>query len=128
MDLDDELSEYVAIAKYFDAKESTLSDNVLELNQRMFRFFFVETFPDLKPKETTTEHVRAFLGQLDEHGLKRNSKRRYLEALSSFFSYALSDQDLETISFNPPGVVLETYPQESRSEGPFEQQNSAQKC
>lgn len=85
MDLDDGLSEYEVIMKYFDAKESSLSNDVLELNQRVLRFFFIETFPDLTPKETTTEHVRDFLVQLDERGLKHSLKRRYLEVLSAFF-------------------------------------------
>ncbi|MBX0325194.1 phage integrase N-terminal SAM-like domain-containing protein [Halomicroarcula sp. F13] len=116
MDLDDRLSEYEAILKYFDEKESSLSDDVLELNQRVLRFFFIEAFPDLSPKETTTEHVRDFLSQLDERDLKHSSKRRYLEVLSAFFSYSLRDEDIGAISFNPPGIVLKTYPRKPESE------------
>ncbi|MFU1780189.1 phage integrase N-terminal SAM-like domain-containing protein [Haloarcula japonica] len=105
-----DLTKHNSIEAYFQAKQSELSPNVLNLKRRVLTYFFVKTFPSLRPKDTTTEHVREFLDHLDDSGLKYSSKRRYLEALSSFFSYSLRDQDLDGINGNPPGIVLEEYP------------------
>lgn len=117
MDLnDDRLADYKAISKYFDAKESRLSSDGLDLKQRVLRYFFVETFPELTPKDVTPQDVREFLDELDERGLERSSKRRYLEVLSAFYSWALGNRDLDAITFNPPGVVLETFARDLETE------------
>jgi integrase/recombinase XerD len=117
MDLEEDgLAKHDVIVEYFETKEADLSSDVLDLNRRVLGYFFVETFPELAPKDTTTEHVREFLDRLESQNLEYNSKRRYLEALSSFFSYALQQKDIEYITFNPPGVVLEEYPRYPRTE------------
>jgi integrase/recombinase XerD len=115
VDLEEDLAKHDAIVDYFETKESKLSSDVLTFNRRVLGYFFVDTFPETEPSEITTEHVREFLDLLDERDLEYSSKRRYLEALSSFFSHALQRSEFDDIIGNPPGVLLEEYPRYSAS-------------
>ncbi len=111
MDIEeDDLANHDMILDYFEIKETELSSDVLMLNRRVLEYFFIDSFPETEPSEVTTEHVHEFLDHLDKRGLEYSSKRRYIEALSSFFSHALQSAKFDEIIGNPPGVVLEEYP------------------
>jgi integrase/recombinase XerD len=59
-------------------------------------------------------HIEKYLRILDDRGVSQNTKRRYLESLSAFFSYAMKRPRFEEITGNPAGVVLEEIPKQIR--------------
>jgi integrase/recombinase XerD len=76
--------------------------------------YYHEHFPDLSPEETEVRHIEEYLRILDDRGVSQNTKRRYLESLSAFFSYAMKRPRFENITGNPAGVVLEEIPKQIR--------------
>ncbi|TKX51690.1 integrase, partial [Halorubrum sp. SP3] len=69
---------------------------------------------DLTPEKTEVRHIEEYLRILDNRGVSHNTKRRYLESLSAFFSYAMKRPRFENITGNPAGVVLEEIPKQIR--------------
>ncbi|ELZ80170.1 XerC/D-like integrase [Haloferax gibbonsii ATCC 33959] len=84
----------------------------LNAYSRILRKFYHEQFPELTPGETQVYHIEEYVARLTERGLTQNSKRRYLESLSAFFSYAMKRPRFENITGNPAAVVLEEIPKQ----------------
>lgn len=59
-------------------------------------------------------HIEEYVGLLDDRGLQHNTKRRYLECLSAFFTWAMKRPRFEAITGNPAAVILEELPREIR--------------
>ncbi|AKU08293.1 integrase [Haloferax gibbonsii] len=74
---------------------------------RVLREFYHDQFPDLNPDEIRTGHVENYVIALDERGVSQNSKKKYLEVLSSFYNYMLKRDEFESITSNPAAVVME---------------------
>ena len=86
------------------------SPRTLNAYSRTLKKFYHEQFPELTSAETEVRHIEGYLHELNERDLSQNTKRRYLESLSSFFSYAMKRPRFEEINSNPAGVVLEEIP------------------
>jgi len=86
------------------------SDRTLNTYSRTLREFFHDEFPDLTPSEVEVRHIEEYVSTLTARDLSRNSKRRYLESLSAFYSWAMKRPRFDEINGNPAGVVLEEIP------------------
>lgn len=82
------------------------SDRTLNTYSRTLKRLFHDHFPDLAPEEVQVRHIEEYLHILNNRGLKQNTKRRYLETLSAFFSWAMKRPRYD-ITGNPVGVLLE---------------------
>lgn len=90
------------------------SPRTINAYSRVLRKFYHEHFPDATPATTGTEHIEQYVAILDERELSPNTKRRYVESLSSFFSYAVKRERFPEITGNPAAVVLEELPRVRR--------------
>lgn len=99
------------------------SEATLRKYSRTLRKFFHKYFPERSPDEITVQHVEEFLVRLEEdfHSertandeMSNKTKRVYLTALSSFYSWAMKRPRFDDITGNPAAVVLEEIPKESR--------------
>jgi integrase/recombinase XerD len=86
------------------------SDRTLNTYSRTLREFFHDEFPDLTPSEVEVRHIEEYVSTLTARDLSQNSKRRYLESLSAFYSWAMKRPRFDDINGNPAGVVLEEIP------------------
>lgn len=86
------------------------SPRTLNAYSRILKEFFHDIYPELRPHEVTVGHVENYVIQLDHRGCSHNTKRRYLESLSSFYTWALKRPRFEEITGDPAGVVLEELP------------------
>lgn len=101
-------NKHDSINRFLRQKESMgRSDRTLNEYSRILKKFYHDIFPDISPEDTQVHHVEDYLIRLDERDLSQNSKRRYVESLSAFFSYAMKRPRFENINGNPAGVVLE---------------------
>lgn len=71
-------------------------------------------FPELAPGEVQVRHIEEYISVLTARDLAQNSKRRYLESISSFYSWAMKRPRFDEINGNPAAVVLEEIPQTIR--------------
>ncbi|MFU1780191.1 site-specific integrase [Haloarcula japonica] len=100
-------NEHEVINRWLKSKDSVdNSRRTLNTYSRTAAKFFHEVFPELSPEEVYVEHVEEYLRQLDERDVAQNTKRRYIESLSSFYDWASKRRSTD-ISYNPAGVVLE---------------------
>ncbi|QIB76504.1 tyrosine-type recombinase/integrase [Halogeometricum borinquense] len=76
--------------------------------------FFHEFFPDLHPEDVTVGDIEEYVMDLNDRGVSQNTKRRYIESLSAFYSYAIKRPRFESITGNPAAVVLEEVPKQKR--------------
>ncbi len=83
------------------------SPRTLNAYSRTLRVFFHEEFPDLDLEDVEVRHIEDYVSSLAERDLSKNTKRRYLESLSSFFGWAMKRPRFENITGNPAAVVLE---------------------
>jgi len=83
------------------------SERTLNSYSRILREFFHDQFPDLSPNEVEIRHVEDYLMALTERGVSQNSKKKYLEVLSSFYGYTMKRPQFEGITSNPAAVVME---------------------
>ncbi|WP_435099381.1 tyrosine-type recombinase/integrase [Halarchaeum sp. P4] len=90
------------------------SRRTLNAYSRTLKAFFHEEFPELEPGDVEVRHIEDYIGSLSARGLSQNTKRRYLESLSSFFGWAMKRPRFENITGNPAAVVLEEIPQKYR--------------
>lgn len=90
------------------------SPRTINAYSRVLKKFYHEHFPKATPSTTGTEHIEQYLAILDEREVSRNTKRRYVETLSSFFSYAVKRERFPQITGNPAAVVLEELPRVRR--------------
>lgn len=86
------------------------SERTLNAYSRILREFFHDEFSDLTPGEVRVQHVEEYVSELTARGLAQNSKRRYLESISSFYSWAMKRPRFDDINGNPAAVVLEEIP------------------
>ncbi|MFC6719174.1 tyrosine-type recombinase/integrase [Natrialbaceae archaeon GCM10025810] len=104
-------NKHAEINNFIRQKKTTgRSPRTLNAYSRTLKKLYHEQFPEISPAETEIYHIEEYLFQLDERGLTQNTKRRYLESLSAFFSYAMKRPRFEDIDSNPAGVVLEEIP------------------
>lgn len=95
------------INRWLKSKDSVdNSRRTLNTYSRTAAKFFHEVFPELSPEEVYVEHIEEYLRQLDDRDVAQNTKRRYIESLSSFYDWASKRRSTD-ISYNPAGVVLE---------------------
>lgn len=64
------------------------SPRTLNSYSRILKKVYHEHFPELTPEETTVKHIEDYVALLDERGVGHNGKRKYLETLSAFFTWA----------------------------------------
>lgn len=98
---------------YFIERKKVLGRSPRTLNaySRTLNRFFHDEFPDHQPGEIGVAEIEEYLMRLDERGLSQNTKRRYLESLSSFYSFMMKRPQYADITGNPAAVVLEEIPQ-----------------
>jgi integrase/recombinase XerD len=108
-------NKHDAINDFIKQKQTTgRSPRTLNSYSRVLKRYYHEHFPDLTPEKTEVRHIEEYLRILDDRGVSQNTKRRYLESLSAFFSYAMKRPRFENITGNPAGVVLEEIPKQIR--------------
>jgi integrase/recombinase XerD len=90
------------------------SPRTINAYSRVLKKFYHEHFPEATPATTGIEHVEQYLAILAKRDLSRNTKRRYVESLSSFFSYAVKRERFPKITANPAAAVLEELPRVTR--------------
>lgn len=100
----------------FLARKADLGRSPRTLNtySRNLREFFHEEVPDVEPGAVTVRHVEEYVRSLTRRDLAQNSKRRYLESLSAFYSWAMKRPRYPAITANPAAVVLEEIPKQVR--------------
>ncbi|WP_082220673.1 phage integrase N-terminal SAM-like domain-containing protein [Haloferax gibbonsii] len=86
----DEVNYFITRKKATDRSPRTLNSY-----SRVLREFYHDQFPDLNPDEIRTGHVENYVIALDERGVSQNSKKKYLEVLSSFYNYMLKRDEFE---------------------------------
>lgn len=95
------------------SKETTgKSRRTLNAYSRTANKFFHEEFPELEPRNVEVRDIEQYLSRLNQRSLKQNTKRRYLESLSAFYTWALNRPRYEEITGNPARVILEEIPKE----------------
>ncbi|QLC32858.1 tyrosine-type recombinase/integrase [Halarchaeum sp. CBA1220] len=108
-------NEHDAVNDFIQRKEAMgRSRRTLNAYSRTLKSFFHEEFPDLAPEDVKVEHIEDYVGTLADRDLSRNTKRRYLESLSSFYGWTMKRPRFEDITGNPAAVVLEEIPQKYR--------------
>ncbi|ELY80058.1 tyrosine-type recombinase/integrase [Natrinema gari] len=108
-------NEHDAVNDFIQRKEAMgRSRRTLNAYSRTLKSFFHEEFPDLAPEDVKVEHIEDYVGTLADRNLSRNTKRRYLESLSSFYGWTMKRPRFEDITGNPAAVVLEEIPQKYR--------------
>lgn len=90
------------------------SPRTINAYSRVLRKFYHDNFPDTSPASTGTGHIEVYLGILDDRDVSRNTRRRYVESLSSFFSYAVKREEFPDITSNPAAAILEELPRVTR--------------
>lgn len=93
-------------------RETGRSPRTLNAYSRILRKFFHEIYPDKHPADVTVEDVENYVSILSGRGLKRNTKRRYLESISAFYSWSMKRPRFQGITGDPAAVVLEELPKE----------------
>ena len=103
------------INRFISRKKATgKSMRTLNSYSRVLREFFHDQFPDLEPKDVEIVHIEDYVAALNERDLSQNSIKKYLEVLSSFYSYAMKRPHFEGITGNPAAVVMEEIPRTRR--------------
>jgi len=104
-------NQHQIINDWLRSKETTgKSRRTLNSYSRTARKFFHEEFPDLDPEDVEVRHIEQYLIRLNQRELSQNTKRRYLESLSAFYSWALQRPRYQEIIGNPAVVILEEIP------------------
>jgi integrase/recombinase XerD len=121
-------NQHQEINAFLQSKENTgKSRRTLNAYSRILQKFYHEHFPDLSPEETEVRHVEQYLGILNRRDLSQNTKRRYLESLSAFFTWAMKRPRFTEINGNPAAVLLEDIPKQVRNRPDCATWNNAQK-
>ena len=108
-------NEHDAVNDFIERKQAMgRSRRTLNAYSRTLKSFFHEEFPDLAPQDVEVRHIEDYVGALAARDLSQNTKRRYLESLSSFYGWAMKRPRFENITGNPAAVVLEEIPQKYR--------------
>lgn len=106
-------NEHDVVNAFLRSKETTGRSprTVNEYSRTLYRFY-QEHFPGLHPADTEVRHLEEYLHILGARDLAQNTKRKYLENLSAFFSWAMKRPRFEGITGNPAAVILEEIPKE----------------
>lgn len=103
------------VNEFLQSKETTgRSPRTLNEYSRILKRFFHEHFTQLDPESVEVRHIEEYLRILNDRSLSQNTKRRYLESLSAFYSWAMKRPRYEEITGNPAAVVLEEIPKQVR--------------
>jgi integrase/recombinase XerD len=96
----------------FLSKKKSLGRSERTLNEysRLLKRFFHDVFPEQSAGEIQVGHIEEYVTVLDGRECGQNTKRRYLETLSSFYTWTMKRPRLEEITGNPAAVVLEEIP------------------
>lgn len=101
-------NKHDCINQWLRRKDSTgASRRTLNAYSRTAAKFFHEHFPDTHPSEVMVGDVEQYVLIIDKRDVADNTKRRYVESLSSFYDWAMKRPRFEDITGNPAGVVLE---------------------
>ena len=104
-------NKHTVVNEFIQKKQAMgRADRTLNEYSRTLREFFHDTFPDTHPADITVGDIEEYVMHLDDRGCAQNTKRRYLESLSSFYSWAMKRPRFEDITGDPAGVVLEEIP------------------
>jgi len=80
-------NEHECINDWLRSKASTgKSGRTLNAYSRVACRFFHEHFPDLAPADVMVGDVEQYVQIVDRRDVAANTKRRYVESLSSFFT------------------------------------------
>ncbi|MCU4753498.1 tyrosine-type recombinase/integrase [Halobacteria archaeon AArc-curdl1] len=109
-------NKHDCINQWLKSKDSTggASRRTLNSYSRTASKFFHEHFPDTHPSEVTVGDIEEYVLDLNDRGVAQNTKRRYVESLSAFYTWALFRPRFEDITGNPARVVLEEIPKEKK--------------
>jgi integrase/recombinase XerD len=108
-------NDHEVVNEFLQKKKSTgCSHRTLNSYSRTLGKFFHEQFPELTPSEVSVQHIEQYVVALDQRGLSQNTKRRYLESISSFYDWTMKRPRFEEITGNPAAVVLEDIPKKIR--------------
>ena len=108
-------NKHSCINDWLRSKHSTgKSRRTLNAYSRVACEFFHEFAPETPPAAVTVGDVEAYVLELEERGASQNTKRRYVESLSSFYTWALFRPRFEEVTGNPAKVVLEELPKEKK--------------
>lgn len=101
-------NKHECINDWLRSKNSTgKSRRTLNAYSRTAARFFHDHFPDTHPSEVTVGDIEEYVLIIDKRDVAANTKRRYVESLSSFYAWAMKRPRFEDITGNPAGVVLE---------------------
>ncbi|WP_049996354.1 tyrosine-type recombinase/integrase [Halococcus sediminicola] len=93
-----------------DSTNKSASRRTLNSYSRTSVKFFHEFSPDVHPADVTVGDVEEYVLDLNDRDSAQNTKRRYVESLSAFYTWAMKRPRFEEITGNPAAVVLEELP------------------
>ena len=102
-------NKHSCINDWLERKHDTgKSRRTLNAYSRVAAKFFHHQFPEKHPSEITVKDIEIYVRELSERDCSTNTKRRYVESLSSFYDWAGKRPNKYTdIYGNPAAVVLE---------------------
>ncbi|MCY4730458.1 tyrosine-type recombinase/integrase [Natronomonas gomsonensis] len=101
-------NKHDCINQWLRRKDSTgASRRTLNSYSRTAAKFFHEHFPDTHPSDVVVGDIEQYVLIIDKRDVADNTKRRYVESLSSFYDWAMKRPRFDDITGNPAGVVLE---------------------
>lgn len=108
-------NKHDCINDWLQSKHSTgKSRRTLNAYSRVACEFFHEFVPETAPADVAVGDIEAYVLELDDRAAAQNTKRRYVESLSSFYTWALFRPRFEDVTGNPAKVVLEELPKEKK--------------
>jgi integrase/recombinase XerD len=93
-----------------DSTNKSASRRTLNSYSRTAAKFFHEFNSDIHPSEVTVGDVEEYVLDLNDRDSSQNTKRRYIESLSAFYTWAMKRPRFDDITGNPAAVVLEELP------------------
>ncbi len=102
-------NKHDAINEWLRSKDSTgKSRRTLNAYSRTANRFFHEQFPEVAPDDVRVSHIEQWVRSLADRDCSPNTKRKYVESLSSFYDWAMKrPHAYPDITGNPAAVVLE---------------------
>lgn len=97
-----------------DSTNKSTSRRTLNSYSRTAARYFHEFLPEVHPSEVTVGDVEEYVLDLNDRDVAQNTKRRYVESLSAFYTWAMKRPRFEDITGNPAAVVLEELPKKKR--------------
>lgn len=97
-----------------DSTNKSTSRRTLNSYSRTAVKFFHDFLPKVNPSEVTVGDIEEYVLDLNDREVAQNTKRRYVESLSAFYTWAMKRPRFEEITGNPAAVVLEELPKKKR--------------